>query len=33
MIRRNPVLKRLSQSWSIEAPAALGQDFDPRKGL
>jgi simple sugar transport system permease protein len=33
MVRRNPVLKRLSRSWSIEAPAALGQDFDPRKGL
>lgn len=33
IIRRNPALKRLSAAWSIEAPAALGQDFDPKKGL
>ncbi|QJB56669.1 ABC transporter permease [Pseudodesulfovibrio sp. zrk46] len=33
MVRRNPILKKLSGTWSIEAPAALGQDFDPKKGL
>jgi simple sugar transport system permease protein len=33
MIRRHPFLKRLSQGWSIAPPAALGQDFDPKKGL
>jgi simple sugar transport system permease protein len=33
IVRRYPVLKALSRSWAIEAPAALGQDFDPKKGL
>ncbi len=33
IVRGNPLLKRLSGTWSIEAPAALGQDFDPKKGL
>jgi len=32
-VRRHPFLKNLSKGWSIEAPAALGQDFDPKKGL
>jgi simple sugar transport system permease protein len=33
IVRRNPLLKSLSKGWSIEAPAALGQDFDSKKGL
>ncbi|MEZ7198100.1 ABC transporter permease [Pseudodesulfovibrio karagichevae] len=33
IVRRHPFLKAFSKSWSIEAPAALGQDFDPKKGL
>jgi simple sugar transport system permease protein len=33
IVRRHPFLKALSKGWSIEAPAALGQDFDPKKGL
>jgi len=33
LVRRHPFLGRLSGSWPIEAPAALGQDFDPKKGL
>ncbi|MGE4193609.1 MAG: ABC transporter permease [Pseudodesulfovibrio sp.] len=33
IVRRHPFLKSFSKSWSIEAPAALGQDFDPKKGL
>ena len=33
LVRRYPLLGKLSGSWSIEAPAALGQDFDPKKGL
>jgi ABC-type uncharacterized transport system permease subunit len=33
LLRRYPFLKRFSGSWPITAPAALGQDFDPKKGL
>ena len=33
LIRRYPVLAKCSGSWPINAPAALGQDFDPKKGL
>ncbi|WP_319468553.1 ABC transporter permease [uncultured Pseudodesulfovibrio sp.] len=33
IVRRYPVLGKFSKGWSIEAPAALGQDFDPKKGL
>ncbi|MCJ2164385.1 MULTISPECIES: ABC transporter permease [unclassified Pseudodesulfovibrio] len=33
IVRRHPFLKSLSKGWSIEAPAALGQDFDSKKGL
>jgi simple sugar transport system permease protein len=33
MMRRYPFLGRFSGSWPITAPAALGQDFDPKKGL
>lgn len=33
IVRRYPFLGKLSSGWSIEAPAALGQDFDPKKGL
>lgn len=33
LVRRHPFLSKLSGHWSIEAPAALGQDFDPKKGL
>jgi len=33
IVRRHPFLKTFSKGWSIEAPAALGQDFDPKKGL
>lgn len=33
IVRRHPFLKNFSKGWSIEAPAALGQDFDPKKGL
>jgi len=33
IVRRYPFLKNFSRGWSIEAPAALGQDFDPKKGL
>lgn len=33
IVRRHPLLKTFSKGWSIEAPAALGQDFDPKKGL
>ncbi len=33
IVRRHPILKKLSGAWSIDAPAALGQDFDPKKGL
>ncbi|HCU67698.1 MAG TPA: ABC transporter permease, partial [Desulfomicrobium sp.] len=33
MMRRYPFLKRFSGSWPITSPAALGQDFDPKKGL
>ena len=32
-MRRYPFLKRFSGSWPITSPAALGQDFDPKKGL
>lgn len=32
-VRRYPFLKNFSKGWSVEAPAALGQDFDPKKGL
>nr|WP_321512890.1 ABC transporter permease [uncultured Pseudodesulfovibrio sp.] len=33
IIRRHPFLKTFSKGWSIEAPAALGEDFNPKKGL
>lgn len=33
LVRRHPFLSKFSGAWSIEAPAALGQDFDPKKGL
>ena len=33
VIRSHPLLAKLSGAWSIDAPAALGQDFDPKKGL
>ena len=33
IVRRHPFLSKLSGAWSIDAPAALGQDFDPKKGL
>jgi len=33
IVRRYPFLKNLSKNWSVEAPAALAQDFDPKKGL
>ncbi len=33
IVRRYPILGKFSKGWSIEAPAALGQDFDPKKGL
>ncbi|MGL1862817.1 MAG: ABC transporter permease [Pseudodesulfovibrio sp.] len=33
IVRRHPFLKKFSNVWSIDAPAALGQDFDPKKGL
>ncbi|WP_285905222.1 ABC transporter permease [Pseudodesulfovibrio pelocollis] len=33
LVRRHPLLKRFSRGWSFDPPAALGQDFDPRKGL
>ncbi|NDV20672.1 ABC transporter permease [Pseudodesulfovibrio sp. JC047] len=33
IIRQHPLLKTFSKGWSIEAPAALGQSFDPKKGL
>lgn len=33
IVRRHPFLKKFSGAWSIDAPAALGQDFDPKKGL
>ena len=33
IVRRYPLLRKCSGVWSIEAPAALGQDFDPKKGL
>jgi simple sugar transport system permease protein len=33
LVRRHPLLRRFSRGWSIDPPAALGQDFDPRKGL
>ncbi|BDQ38550.1 ABC transporter permease [Pseudodesulfovibrio nedwellii] len=33
IVRRHPFLKTFSKGWSIDAPAALGQDFDPKKGL
>jgi len=33
IVRRHPLLKKCSGAWSIEAPAALGRDFDPKKGL
>ena len=33
IVRRHPFLKKFSKTWSIDAPAALGQDFDPKKGL
>lgn len=33
IVRRYPLLKKFSGAWSIDAPAALGQDFDPKKGL
>ena len=33
LVRRYPVLAKFSGKWSIDAPAALGQDFDPKKGL
>lgn len=33
LMRRYPILKKLSGGWPITAPAALGQDFDPKKGL
>lgn len=32
-VRRYPFLRNISKGWSIEAPAALGEDFDPKKGL
>jgi simple sugar transport system permease protein len=32
-VRRYPFLKKASKGWSIEAPAALGEDFAPKKGL
>lgn len=33
LARRYPLLRRFSGSWTIASPAALGQDFDPKKGL
>ena len=33
LVRRHPFVGKFSGAWSIEAPAALGQDFDPKKGL
>lgn len=33
IVRRHPFLNRFTGVWSVEAPAALGQDFDPKKGL
>ncbi len=33
IVRRYPILKKFSKGWSIEAPAALSQDFDPKRGL
>jgi len=33
LMRRYPFLKRFSGAWPITSPAALGQDFDPKKGL
>jgi simple sugar transport system permease protein len=33
LVRRHPFLAKFSGAWSIDAPAALGQDFDPKKGL
>jgi simple sugar transport system permease protein len=33
IVRRHPLFKKCSGAWPIEAPAALGQDFDPKKGL
>jgi simple sugar transport system permease protein len=33
LVRSHPLLGKLSGAWSIDAPAALGQDFDPKKGL
>jgi simple sugar transport system permease protein len=33
LMRRYPFLKGFSGAWPITAPAALGQDFDPKKGL
>ncbi len=32
LIRHYPLLKKYTKNWSIEPPAALGQDFDPQKG-
>lgn len=33
LMRRYPILKKFSGAWPINAPAALGQDFNPKKGL
>ncbi|SOB58187.1 Inner-membrane translocator [Pseudodesulfovibrio profundus] len=33
IVRRHPFLNKFTGAWSVEAPAALGQDFDPKKGL
>ncbi len=33
LMHRYPFLKRFSGLWPVNAPAALGQDFDPKKGL
>ncbi len=33
LLRRYPFLKKISGSWPIHPPAALGRNFDPTKGL
>ncbi|MUM76432.1 ABC transporter permease [Pseudodesulfovibrio sp. F-1] len=33
LVRRHPFLRRFSRGWSFDPPAALGQDFNPKKGL